>query len=137
MSRAQVFDMPHRQPRPGVGRASEHSFALLTRPTPLRASSRIRGTMRSAPVGLSPDDGASFERARPQEPRQSALVEDAESRLSRLLLPTPRRNKSHIMRSLPSVARAAPPRPAGPLRTSHNVLFCSSATPARAEGRFA
>jgi len=58
------------QPRPAT-RASEHSLPLVVRPTPCAHRLDI-AAMRSAPRGLSPDDGASLERARPQAPRQAA-----------------------------------------------------------------
>jgi hypothetical protein len=66
MSCSVAFINTHRdmtQPRPGVGRASGNSLPLVVRPTPCAHRLRMTQAMRSAPSGLSPADGASFEPA--------------------------------------------------------------------------
>jgi len=90
--------------------------------------------MRSAPSGLSPDDGASFERARPQEPRQSALVEDAESRLSRLLLHPHAETKGTLCVRSSKTPHTCGCLPALRVPSIRRIMmnFCSGARPRRA-----
>ena len=110
-------------PRPLRGLRGNSLPSVVRQPPP-----RIASTTR--PCAPPPSDSLRSPRTRaPQEARQVAA--DDSRHLSRLLLPTPRRNKSHIMRSLPAVARRGSPSASPFPASSHNVLFCSSATPAR------
>lgn len=104
------------QPRPGVGRASEHSFASLTRPT---ASAHRLAAMRSAPKGLGRCRSLG-KNARPAGAAPSGPLMTA-AHLSRLLLSSPRRNKSRIMRAFVALLltrAASSPRCGSPPRVA-------------------
>ena len=117
---------------PGLSRCLLSHTARQSAPkTPRPSAHRPDSMTRSGPCAPPPSDSLRSLNARARRPRARLHPDQSIGKQSVTPPATPpRRNKSHIMRAFVEDSSHArlPPRVAGPLRASHNVLFCSGAT---------